>query len=258
MLRVENLSFSYGHRLILDKINFELGYGQLVSVLGSNGAGKSTLFRCILQLLERYDGRVMIDNEDLKLLKQRERARKIAYIPQEYEGIFNYTVEQVVLMSTTSQSMFKVPKKEEMRHMTEALEKVRISKLKDKGFFELSGGERQLVLIARALAQQSKILIMDEPTSNLDFGNQIYLMQVVKELAETGYLIILSTHNPDFALQYSDRVLILNNSRIIANGEPNEVMTSENLSNIYKNDIFIANIENSNKKTCLLKTDLYK
>lgn len=258
MLRVENLSFSYGHRLILNKINFALGYGQLVSVLGSNGAGKSTLFRCILQLLERYDGRVMIDNEDLKLLKQRERARKIAYIPQEYEGIFNYTVEQVVLMSTTSQSMFNVPKKEEMRNMTEALEKVRISKLKDKGFFELSGGERQLVLIARALAQQSKILIMDEPTSNLDFGNQIYLMQVVKELAETGYLIILSTHNPDFALQYSDRVLILNNSRIIANGEPNEVMTSENLSNIYNNDIFIANIENSNKKTCLLKTDLYK
>lgn len=256
MLEVKNLSFAYGKNTILDNISFQLDYGQLVCLLGSNGAGKSTLFRCILQLLEDYKGQVLVEGKDLKALKQSEKAKKIAYIPQEYEGVFNYTVGQVVLMSTTSQSMFKAPKENEIEKMERALEKIKILRLKDKGFLELSGGERQLVLIARAIAQDTKILIMDEPTSNLDFGNQIYLMQLVKDLAKKGFLIFLSTHNPDFALHYSDRVLIMNERKIIANGQANQVMTSENLSKIYRNDIVIANIENSKKKTCFPRVEL--
>lgn len=120
---------------------------------------------------------------------------------------------------------------------------------------ELSGGERQLVLVARALAQDSKILIMDEPTSNLDFRNQIYLMSLLKKLASDGYTIFISMHNPDFALRYADEVVVLDNKRIKAKGKPMEVMTDDLLSQIYQSQITVSSIENSDIKTCIAKVD---
>lgn len=256
MLSVKNLDFSYGKNKILEDVNFDLEYRNLVCLLGANGAGKSTLLKSILQLLENYKGKIAIDGKDLKNLNQRKRSALLAYIPQEYKSAFNFSVEEVVLMSTTTESLFKIPREKELQKMEKSLKKIKIEHLRHRKFHELSGGERQLVLIARALAQGTKILIMDEPTSNLDFGNQIYLMQLVKKLANDGYLVFLSTHNPDFALRYADRVLILHDKKIIADGIPEEAMTSENLSKIYKNDIVIADIENSYKKTCITKEDI--
>lgn len=251
MLEVKDLSFFYDKKEILNKIDFKLEYGQLVSLLGANGAGKSTLFRCILQILENYKGEIKIDGKNIRDISFSQRAKKLAYIPQETMGVFNYSVEEIVLMSTTNQKIFNTPKKREFEIMKNSLERLKISYLRKQSFMEISGGERQLVLIARALAQNAKILLMDKPTSNLDFGNQIYLLQILKELSKEGYLIFLSTHNPDFALQYSDRVIILYDKKILANDKANIAITEKNLSKIYKNKIKIANIENTNKKTCI-------
>lgn len=253
MLNVKDLSFNYGDRKVLDNISFSLENSQLVSILGANGAGKSTLFKCILQILKDYSGDIIAEGKNLKELNHHQRAELVAYIPQDNKSTFNFSVEEIVLMSTTSQSTFRGPRDEEIFKMENALKKVGISEFRHRGFLNLSGGERQLVLIARALAQNAKIIVMDEPTSNLDFGNQIHLMETVRELAKEGYLILLSTHNPDFALQYSDRVLIIHDGKIAGNGRANEIINDEILTEIYRKEILLAGIEQSNLKTCISK-----
>ncbi|MDD6920175.1 MAG: ABC transporter ATP-binding protein [Eubacteriales bacterium] len=256
MLEVQNLTFSYGKNKVLDNVNFKLDYGKLVCLLGENGAGKSTLFKCILQLYDNYAGVVAVNSKNLKKMKHTKIAKYLSYIPQEHKGVFNYTVEQVVLMSTTNESMFKRPGKKEIKRMEDALEKINIKHLRYRGYMELSGGERQLVLVARALAQDAKILIMDEPTSNLDFKNQTYLMSLLKKLAKDGYTIFISIHNPDFALRYGDEVVVLSQRKIRAKGIPDEVMTNKLLSEIYQSDITVSKIENSDKKTCVARVEL--
>lgn len=256
MLDVQNLSFSYGKKSVLDEISFSLDYGKLICLLGVNGAGKSTLFKCILQIFDNYKGDVYVDQMSLKKMNRSDIAKLLSYIPQEHRGVFNYTVEQVILMSTTTGSIFSKPGEKEIQKLENALKRINIEDLRYRGYMELSGGERQLVLVARALAQDSKILIMDEPTSNLDFRNQIYLMSLLKKLASDGYTIFISMHNPDFALRYADEVVVLDNRRIRAKGRPMEVMTDELLSEIYQNQITVSSIENSDIKTCIAKVDL--
>lgn len=256
MLDVQNLSFSYAKKSVLDEISFSLDYGKLICLLGVNGAGKSTLFKCILQIFDNYKGDVYVDQMSLKKMNRSDIAKLLSYIPQEHRGVFNYTVEQVILMSTTTGSIFSKPGEKEIQKLENALKRINIEDLRYRGYMELSGGERQLVLVARALAQDSKILIMDEPTSNLDFRNQIYLMSLLKKLASDGYTIFISMHNPDFALRYADEVVVLDNRRIRAKGRPMEVMTDELLSEIYQNQITVSSIENSDIKTCIAKVDL--
>lgn len=256
MLDVQNLSFSYGKKSVLDEISFSLDYGKLICLLGVNGSGKSTLFKCILQIFDNYKGDVYVDQMSLKKMNRSDIAKLLSYIPQEHRGVFNYTVEQVILMSTTTGSIFSKPGEKEIQKLENALKRINIEDLRYRGYMELSGGERQLVLVARALAQDSKILIMDEPTSNLDFRNQIYLMSLLKKLASDGYTIFISMHNPDFALRYADEVVVLDNRRIRAKGRPMEVMTDELLSEIYQNQITVSSIENSDIKTCIAKVDL--
>lgn len=256
MLDVKNLSFSYGKNNVLDDISFNLESGKLICLLGVNGAGKSTLFRCILQIFDNYKGDIFVDSTDLKKMKRSDIAKLLSYIPQEHRGVFNYTVEQVILMSTTAGSIFNAPGHKEIERVEKVLNQIKINDLRYRGYMELSGGERQLVLVARALAQDSKILIMDEPTSNLDFRNQIYLMSLLKKLAAYGYTIFISMHNPDFALRYADEVVVLDNKRIKAKGKPGEVMTDELLSEIYQSQITVSSIENFDIKTCIAKVDI--
>ena len=164
----------------------------------------------------------------------RETARRIAYIPQSYAPTFNYTVFEMVLMGTNILTgRFRTPGAQERREVGKTLELMNIQRLAERGFAELSGGERQLTLIARALAQKSRILIMDEPTANLDYGNQLRVMRQVKELAKSGYLIILSTHNPEHALLYADKVLVLKKGRALMFGEPEEVLDPAAIKEIY-------------------------
>lgn len=233
-LRVEGLSFGYGERKVLDNISIEAREGRLLSVLGPNGAGKSTLFRCILGLLKQYEGSVQIDGEPSNDMTPRQLARHIAYIPQSHNPAFNYTVFDMVLMGASTQgSVVSVPGVAEKEAAGQALERLGIAGFAGRDYLRISGGERQLVLIARALAQRSRILVLDEPTANLDYGNQIRVLDCVRALAQEGYTVIQSTHHPEQAYLFSDDVVAMRDGRVIAEGEPKEVMTAELMQGLY-------------------------
>lgn len=245
MLEVENLSFFYGDRHILKNVNLRADKGEFVSILGSNGVGKSTLFKCILGVLPDYSGSVTIDGENTRGMSVRELARKIAYIPQVSASAFNYSVEDIVLMGTTAGlSGLKSPGGNELNRAEEAMARMGISELRERCFHHLSGGERQLTIIARALAQQAKILLLDEPTSALDFGNQTLILNEVRGLAREGYLVIQSTHDPERAYIYSDRIVALKSGEVFAQGAPSEVLTAENISSLYGVNTELTSIHN--------------
>jgi iron complex transport system ATP-binding protein len=239
-LDVEGLSFAYGERTILRDIGFTLKPGELLGILGANGSGKSTLFRCILGFEKNHSGRVLLNGGDITVKAPGELARLIAYVPQTHYPSFNYSVMDMVLMGTAAQvNPWSLPGPAQRQNAEEALETLGIAPLGDRGFRQLSGGEQQLVLIARALAQKARLLIMDEPTANLDYGNQLRLLYQIKALSRRGFSIFLSTHNPDHALFFADRIFALHESRIAASGSPLEVLTPELIKILYQVDVQI-------------------
>lgn len=253
-LEVKNFSYSYHNHEVLKNISFNVDENTLLCILGPNGVGKSTMFKCILHLLKKYEGQILLDGENLKKYTPVELAKKIAYVPQSHNPVFNYSVFEMVLMGTTAQfSMMSKPSKRQKKIAEECLEKIEISYLKDRKFINLSGGERQLVLIARALAQQAKIIIMDEPTSDLDYGNQIKVLNTVKKLSKEGYIIIQSTHNPDQAFLYADKVLALYNKEMIAFGTPREIMSSNLIKKLYKVDVELNSLYDDKVRVCVPK-----
>lgn len=243
MLVVEQMSFGYQHRPVLEEISFHLDVGQSVCLLGKNGVGKSTLFRCLLGTIESQKGRIWIDQQEIHDYSRAALSQKIAYIPQSQRGTFPFTVLEMVLMGTASKlKNYQQPGKQEYQRAYEALERLNIEHLTHCLFSEISGGEQQLVIIARSLAQQSQMIIMDEPCANLDFGNQIKTLELIQELTKQGYLIIQSTHDPNHALQYADQVLVLEDGKISVSGAPQEVLTSEVLSRIYQIPIQVKEV----------------
>lgn len=251
-LSVEHLTFGYGFIEILKDVSFHLEHGNLVCVLGKNGAGKSTLFRCILGLLKGYQGEILADGMHVRSLKERELAGKIAYIPQNHSTAFGFTVFDMVLMGTTSSiSGLSSPGEEQRKSAMEALDIMNIQYLSQRCYSHISGGEQQLVLIARAIAQQARILIMDEPCANLDYGNQVRVMEGLKGLAEEGYLIIQSTHSPDQAFLYGDQALVLHEGKVAALGEPGVVLTQTLLEAMYDIPIRLMDVGNNGMKLCM-------
>lgn len=241
-LSVENLTFSYGAHEVLRSISFQVERGEFLSVLGPNGTGKSTLFRCILGSLTEYGGQVLVNGEEMRTLSHRERAKRIAYIPQNHRPTFGYTVLDTALMGTTRQvSALSSPKQKQIDAAMDALQQVGVAHLADRNFTQLSGGEQQLVLIARALAQQSEILIMDEPTSALDYGNQLRILRQIRALSRQGYSVLLSTHNPQHALTFADRILALHNGAVAAHGKAESVLTPRLMKTLYGIDVTFVN-----------------
>ena len=210
-LTVNDLSYSYTKDMpVLKGVSFTADKGEFLSVLGPNGAGKSTLFRCLLGGIDGYSGAIELDGREVRGLSRREMAARIAYIPQIHRPTFGYSVLDTALMGLTRElSPFRSPTAEQEKRAMEALEQMGVARLDARNFATLSGGEQQLVLIARALCQRSDILLMDEPTSSLDYGNQLRVLRRVAELAARGYTVILSTHDPQHALRFSQRVLAL-------------------------------------------------
>ncbi|MDO4564779.1 MAG: ABC transporter ATP-binding protein [Clostridia bacterium] len=233
-LEVEKLSFSYGAHEVLKELSFEAQAGELIAVLGANGAGKSTLFRCILGLLKRHGGKISIDGNDIRKLSARELSKRLAYIPQSHYPAFNYSVLDMVLMGTApSISALGSPRETQRRQAYEALRLLNIEKLAERSYLKLSGGEQQLALIARALAQNAKVLLMDEPVANLDFGNQHRVLATAQSLAKGGYTVLLSTHNPQHALQYATRLLAIKDGSLLAEGAPKSALNSGLLWELY-------------------------
>ncbi|MEL7609168.1 MAG: ABC transporter ATP-binding protein [Bacillota bacterium] len=236
-IAVERLSFCFKEREALSDVSFRASEGRMLGVIGPNGAGKSTLFRCILNLLTSYRGTITIDGIDARRLSAREIAHRIAYIPQSHGQLFQYSVLDMVLMGTAHQlSVIRSPRKQEILQAEEALERMGLADFAQRSFLHLSGGEQQLVLVARALAQRAKVLLMDEPTASLDYGNQSRVLDQVRHLAGEGYTVLYSTHNPQHALWYSDAVLALNRGRVEAFGAPGEVMNETLIQRLYNMD----------------------
>lgn len=251
-LSVTNLSFGYHCFNVLNDVNFSIEQGNLVCVLGKNGAGKSTLFRCMLGLLKGYQGDILADGINVRTWNVRQLASKIAYIPQNHSSAFSFSVLDMVLMGTTSSfANLSSPGEEQRRVAKEALITMKIPHLEGRSYAHISGGEQQLVLIARAIAQQARILVMDEPCANLDYGNQVRVMEELKRLAGKGYLIIQSTHSPEQAFLYADQALVLLDGRIAAMGAPGEVLTKELLERMYEIPIQLMEIEHTGLKLCM-------
>ena len=233
-VEVRNISFSYGEGAVLRGISFSADKGELVAVLGPNGVGKSTLFSCLLGVLRPQQGSVQLGGRDVMKLSGAEIAREIAYIPQSVSVTYNYTVLDTVLMGATHQiGLFAAPKKEQTDKAMAALESLGIGHLAQRGVAKISGGERQLTLLARALVQDARVLLMDEPTANLDYGNAFRVMQRIQALGAQGYTVIFSTHEPNHALRYASRVLALSGGSVLADGVPETVLTEELLSALY-------------------------
>ena len=243
MIETAGLCFSYGSNPVLKDVNFRAEEGVLVSVLGPNGVGKTTFFRCLLGFLKPSSGRVIINGKDVSEYSKRQLSMQIAYIPQSYNPVFNHTVLDCVLMGLTSSlGLFEQPGRAEEEKALAALEDLGIADLARRGSMKISGGERQLMLIARALVQDARILIMDEPTANLDYGNAYRVMKKITALRDGGYTIIFSSHNPDQALRWSDRVFALKDGGVIADGPADRVLSEAVLRNLYGMDVAVNTV----------------
>lgn len=251
-IEVRDLSFSYGDRPVLHDISFSVGKGEFLSILGPNGVGKSTLFRCILGLLSGYTGQVLVDGMDARNFTVREAARHIAYIPQSSRPVFNYSVEDIVLMGRTSRlSPFRSPGREDREKCQWAMEKVGITGLSQRCFHRLSGGEQQLALIARALVQDAPCLMLDEPTANLDYGNQLLVLEQAGALAREGYTVIQTTHHPEQSYLFSHRILAIQGGRVLTEGRPQEVLTQETMRSLYGVEVDVVSLYEDRARICI-------
>ena len=285
-VKVENLGFAYGSHRVLEDISFDVAEGTLVNVLGPNGTGKSTLFRCILGLNRSYTGTIIVNGKDIRTLSIRERAREMAFIPQSHKPVYDYAVLDVVLMSSgAGAGVFFSPKGSDVERAYEALERVGIGFLADRPYTRISGGEQQLVLIARALAQNASTVIMDEPTSALDYGNTVRVLSCVRQLAEDGLTVIQSaldygntvrvlscvrqlaedgltviqsTHQPDQAFLYADKTLVLHEGNVLAYGTPKDTITAELISKIYGVDVEVNSLHDDKVRVCVPIRELDK
>jgi iron complex transport system ATP-binding protein len=251
LIRAEGVSFSYSGSLVLRDISLSVERGRIVSLLGPNGSGKSTLLKVLLGIFRPTKGSVLFEGKPVTRIAPKELAKRIAYVPQTHRMAFAYKVLDVVLMGRSPhKSFFSRYSSEDVEIALHFLDRLSISHLKDRSYTEVSGGERQLTLIARALTQGADTLIMDEPTNGLDFGNQIRLLDQLADLARDGYTCIESTHFPDHALWIADRVVMLKGGAIIADGSPGEVMDEEAVCRLYNTEISIFKV-NGSVKTCL-------
>ncbi|MCY7388043.1 MAG: ABC transporter ATP-binding protein [Burkholderiales bacterium] len=238
LLKAHNLAFGYPGRTLGRAINLEVQTGEVLCVLGPNGGGKTTLFRTLLGLLPAHGGSIALGGKSLEACAPSERAKLMAYVPQAGNSYFAFTVRDVVLMGRTAHlGLFAAPGPKDFDAATAALNELRIAHLAEKSFTQISGGERQLVLIARAIAQESPLLIMDEPTASLDFGNQSLMISEILRLKASGRSVLFSTHDPDHALQCAERALLLHAGNVLALGSPREVVTAANLKTLYGVDV---------------------
>lgn len=244
-IEVRNGCFSYGvERKILDGISFSAQAGDLVAVLGPNGAGKTTLLRCMMGFLRWNDGESLIDGKNIRQIPHRELWKKLAYVPQARNVSAAYSVEETVLMGRNSHfGMLSQPSEKDLAKAHAILEKLKITDIKDKNCSEISGGELQMTLIARALAAEPQILILDEPESNLDFRNQLIVLETMSELAAGGITCIFNTHYPAHALQRANKSLLLSRNGSCICGATSEIVTEENICRTFGVKTVIGEIE---------------
>jgi iron complex transport system ATP-binding protein len=232
--RFQQICFSYGEHEVLHNVSAEVESGKITAVFGPNGSGKTTLLRCLAGLSRPTSGEVLVNGLSLYNMNPKERSRRLAYVPQEHVASFAYTVAEVVLMGRTPHlGGIPGPKESDYLAAQEALNAVGIEDLANRAFTELSGGQRQLVLIARALAQETPIIIMDEPTSALDFRNQLLVWRKLGKMKSVGKTVLVCTHDPNHVIWFCDSMVCLQDGVVIADGSTAELMNGELMERLY-------------------------
>lgn len=234
-LSVQNGCFSYrAGQPLLENISFEAEGGDVLAILGPNGAGKTTLLKCMLNLLHWQEGQTLLDGENVGAMPARTLWQKVAYVPQAKQTSLFCTVEEMVLLGRSSRiGAFSAPSKEDFRQARAAIERLGLSHLFGRRCCELSGGEVQMVLIARALSSQPGVLVLDEPESNLDFKNQLLVLDTIEDLARSGLTCIFNTHFPAHALRRANQALMLGRGGKSVCGKTCEVVTEDRISEFF-------------------------
>ena len=234
MLTIRDLHFGYNKQIeILHGIDCEVKQGELVSVLGPNGCGKTTLVKCINRIHDPWSGRIQMGDKELQICSHNEIAKRIGYVPQVSSGALSGTVIDFILLGRRQYLNWRL-KEEDLLAVMDVLERLNIREFANRDFGSLSGGQRQKVLVARALLQTPELYIFDEPTSNLDLKNQIEIMELARGIVDhEGKSLIMVVHDLNMALHYSDRIILMNNCTVSAQGTPEVVLTSENIQTVY-------------------------
>ncbi len=255
LIEVHSASFDYGQGDIFQDLNFNVEKGEIFCLLGPNGCGKTTLLDCVLGVQKLKTGRILIEGRDISGLRPSKLARYIAYVPQRHEGTFPYGVLEMTLMGRAAYTgLFSTPGKSDYEIAEEALKMAGIHHLKNRPYTQLSGGELQLVLIARALAQEGPVIIMDEPTSHLDFKNELIVLEnIIGLVRDRGISIMIATHIPNHAFYFEEndvrtRVAMLQKRRFLAVGSPNKVLSEENIRKLYDIESNVFSFSNDSRK----------
>lgn len=250
-LSTTDLAFGYRRTPVGRDVTLSVARGEVLCLLGPNGCGKTTLFKTMLGLLPAQGGRLELEGRAVASFSRAEFARRVGYVPQAHAVTFPFRVIEMVLMGRASRiDTFATPSQKDHAAARGALETLGIARLGDRLFTEISGGERQMALIARALAQEPDMLVMDEPTASLDFGNQARVLEKIRALSAAGLAIVLSTHDPGHAFACADRVALMKQGRIVALGTPEEVVTAQTLKNLYGVDVAVAFLEAAGRHVC--------
>jgi len=251
MLEVRSLEAGFASRAVLRQVTFSAAPGEVLGVLGPNGSGKTTLFRTLLGLLPPRGGEVLLEGIPLARRSRSEIARLAGYVPQGHAAYFPFSVHEFVLLGRSAHhGTFAAPARRDRDLAQAALERLGVGSLAGRAITEVSSGERQLALIARALAQEPRILVMDEPTASLDFGNQIRVLEAVRALAGSGLSVLFSTHDPDHAFLAAKRVLMLGEGGLVAQGAPGEVIRPDTLERLYGVTVQVLQLEGG-RHTCV-------
>ncbi|MEW5964627.1 MAG: ABC transporter ATP-binding protein [Pseudomonadota bacterium] len=244
-LEAVDLEIGYPAHTVGSGISIACRSSEIVCLLGPNGSGKTTLFKTLLGLIPALAGNIRIGGDPISALDRAEIARRIAYVPQAHAAHFPYTVLDMVLMGRTAHlGLLARPRARDYERAEASLATLGISDLAAMEYTRISGGQRQLALIARALAQDAPAIVLDEPTASLDFGNQALVLRQIRRLADDGLAVVLSTHDPDHALGVADRVAFLHDGRLVATGSPADVLTAERLESVYGVKVSIERLAN--------------
>jgi len=241
MIEVDSVFFRYHQEWVLQDVSFQVRKGEFIGVIGPNGSGKTTLLKILYRLLSPQQGEVLFDHLSLKKMSRREIAKKIAVVAQETYPAFPFRAIEMVLMGRSpylGHLMFESPK--DLEIAKKAMEWTEILPISQRSIDELSGGERKRVFIARALAQEPEMILLDEPTSNLDIHHQVEFLDLVLSLnREKGLTILMASHDLNLASEYCDRLIFLQNGKIYKMGSPEEVMTRENIEKVYGCEVWV-------------------
>lgn len=252
LLKCENLSSGYNGESVLENMNFEINEGELWCILGANGIGKSTLFKTVLGLLKPVKGTIRFYDKELYKWSRKELAKIVSYVPQSHIPPFPYKVMEVLMMGRNPfQGSFGKVCKKDLDIINETIEKLEIRELANRTYTQLSGGERQLVLLARAIVQDTPLMILDEPVSNLDFGNKAKVIEIIRNLVKNGKSIIMTTHEPDHAFINSCNVVIIQGKNEVYSGKGKDIVDERCIDKMYNVNSRILVDPECGQKTCI-------